>query len=68
MVFKIFVVWIQPNLIAPLFNEFKQISNPNIVLELKNLAEKINFSLTKILLMNESSRSAHMNAYFYGLG
>jgi STE24 endopeptidase len=28
----------------------------------------MNFSLTKILLMNESSRSAHMNAYFYGLG
>jgi STE24 endopeptidase len=60
--------WIHPNLIAPLFNEFKPLSNQSVIFHLNHLAEKVKFPLKKILWMNGSIRSAHSNAYFYGFG
>ena len=32
------------------------------------LAKKLNFPLTKILVVDQSTRSSHSNAYFYGFG
>lgn len=60
--------WIHPNFIAPLFNEFKPLSNQAVITHLNHLAEKVKFPLKKILWMNGSIRSAHSNAYFYGFG
>ncbi len=66
LIVTILLGWIHPNLIAPLFNEFKPLSNSNIISNVNYLAQKLNFPLKKILYMNESVRSAHSNAYFYG--
>lgn len=68
LVVTILLGWIHPNLIAPLFNQFKELADQNVISRLSHLAEKVSFPLKKILWMNGSVRSAHSNAYFYGFG
>jgi STE24 endopeptidase len=60
--------FIHPNLIAPFFNEFKQLANRDVSLHLKYLAEKVKFPLKNIKWNNSRSVAAHSNAYFYGFG
>ena len=71
-IFSLFVTillnFIHPNLIAPLFNEFKPLANRDVSSSLKHLAEKVQFPLKNIKWINGNSVAAHSNAYFYGFG
>jgi STE24 endopeptidase len=66
--FNIFVLWLYPTAIAPLFNKFKPLDNPEIAQRIQNLAKRCGFSLSGLFVMDGSKRSAHGNAYFTGFG
>ena len=55
-----------PIFIAPLFNEFKKLSDLKIIEVVNNLSKRTNFSVSNIYVMDGSKRSAHSNAYFTG--
>lgn len=57
-----------PNVIAPLFNTFTPLPESSPVYpRVKSLAARLNFPLGQIWVIDGSKRSAHSNAYFYGL-
>lgn len=57
-----------PNVIAPMFNTFTPLPETSPVYpRIKSLAAKLNFPLGQIWVIDGSKRSAHSNAYFYGL-
>ena len=67
ILFNIFILYAYPIFIAPLFNEFKKLSDTAIIEVVDNLSKRTNFSVSNIYVMDGSRRSAHSNAYFTGL-
>lgn len=55
-------------LIAPLFNKFYQLAEGSLKLRLKKLAERLKFKIRSVLIVDNSRRSSHSNAYFSGFG
>ncbi|MHC8441474.1 MAG: M48 family metallopeptidase [Candidatus Eutrophobiaceae bacterium] len=66
--FSLFMMWAWPAFIAPLFNRFRPLENPELEQRIIALLERNGFSSSGILVMDGSSRSTHGNAYFTGLG
>ena len=66
VLFNIFILYAYPIFIAPLFNEFKKLSDKSIIGVVNSLSKKTNFSVSNIYVMDGSKRSAHSNAYFTG--
>ena len=66
ILFNIFILYAYPIFIAPLFNEFKKLSDKSIIGVVNSLSKKTNFSVSNIYVMDGSKRSAHSNAYFTG--
>ena len=64
----IILTWLHPNLIAPLFNNFTELKKDDLRARIFALAQKNDISLGNILVMHSSMRSAHSNAYLYGIG
>ena len=64
--FNISVIYLFPILISPLFNSFKKIDDEKIISVIKNLANKTNFNISNVYVMDGSKRSNHSNAYFTG--
>lgn len=62
------LTWIHPNLIAPLFNKFIELKDDDLKMRIYTIAEKNSIKISNIYVMNSSVRSAHSNAYLYGLG
>jgi STE24 endopeptidase len=60
------LLWIYPTWIAPLFNKFTPLEEGPLRTAIEELAKKVGFPLTKIFVVDGSTRSAHSNAYFYG--
>ncbi|CBZ49998.1 putative peptidase family M48 domain-containing protein [Neospora caninum Liverpool] len=60
------MMFIYPNLIAPLFNKFEPLKDEELRGKICDLAKKLDFPLTKLYEMDNSKRSGHSNAYFYG--
>lgn len=54
-------------LIQPLFNKLEPLQDGEVKEKTESLAKKLNFPLSKLWVMDGSKRSAHSNAYFYGL-
>ena len=65
-VFSLFLMTIFPEYIAPLYNKYTPIEEGPIYDAIKNLADRVQFPLTKLFVVDGSQRSAHSNAYFYG--
>ena len=65
--FSIFVSWIYPTLLAPVFNKFSPLPEGDLKNRIFELAKKINFRTSGIFVMDASKRSSHGNAYFTGL-
>jgi len=59
-------MWIYPNLIQPLFNEFKSLQDASLKEKIEALAAEVSFPLTKLFQIDGSKRSGHSNAYFFG--
>ena len=66
--FSLFVTFIAPTVIAPLFNKFSPLDNPEIRERVCSLLERCGFKVKSLMVMDGSRRSAHGNAYFTGFG
>lgn len=66
--FQFFIIWLWPTVIAPLFNKFSPLDNPELALGIKQLVEDAGFHSSGVFVMDASKRSSHGNAYFTGLG
>ena len=66
--FGLLMVVIYPAWIAPLFNRFQPLENPELVQRVTALMQRCGFSARGLYVMDGSRRSAHANAYFTGFG
>lgn len=66
--FMLLMIWIFPNWIAPLFNEFKPLNNEQLRDKIEQLLSRCGFNSNGIFVMDGSKRSSHGNAYFTGIG
>ncbi|MER1939628.1 M48 family metallopeptidase [Castellaniella sp. FW104-16D08] len=66
--FNLLVLWLYPSFIAPLFNRFTPLDDPELSQRIHALAKRCHFGLSGLFVMDGSRRSAHGNAYFTGFG
>lgn len=66
--FNLLLVWLFPTFIAPIFNKFTPLDDPEVSGRIKHLMERCGFSVDGLYVMDGSKRSAHGNAYFTGFG
>merc|ERR1712232_235763 len=52
----------------PLFNKYEPLEEGNLKKEIYALAEKLNYPLKKLFVMDGSKRSSHSNAFMFGFG
>ncbi len=67
MAVQLFVLWLYPTVIAPLFNRFAPLPDGPLRQRLVNLAETAGFAHRGLYVMDASRRSGHSNAYFTGI-
>ena len=65
--FQIFMLWLYPAVIAPLFNRFTPLPEGPLRERLVALAEAAGFRHRGLFVMDASRRSGHSNAYFTGI-
>jgi STE24 endopeptidase len=68
MIFNLMILWLYPSFIAPLFNRFTPLDDPELSQRIHALAQRCHFGLSGLFVMDGSRRSAHGNAYFTGFG
>lgn len=66
--FQLFLMWIAPTVILPLFNKFEPMPEGSLRDSIEAMAERCDFPLTEISVMDGSRRSTKANAYFTGFG
>jgi STE24 endopeptidase len=66
-VFSLFVSWLFPAVLAPMFNKFTPLAPGPLHDQIFALARKVRFKASKVFIMDASRRSSHGNAYFTGL-
>ncbi|KAK2748299.1 hypothetical protein FQN57_000957 [Myotisia sp. PD_48] len=64
---QLFAITIYPIAILPLFNKLSPLEPGPLKQMVETLAKKLNFPLKELYVIDGSKRSAHSNAYFYGL-
>ena len=65
--FQLFLMWLYPAVIAPLFNRFTPLPDGPLRERLEVLARDAGFQNRGLFVMDASRRSGHSNAYFTGL-
>jgi len=70
LVFSLFLMYISPYVIEPLFNKFTPISQEyeGLVEKIKQMFSKVGIKVSRVFQMDASKRSKHTNAYFTGIG
>ena len=66
LVVQLVLLTIYPTLLAPLFNKFTPLQEGELKDKINALAKRNDFPLTKLFVVDGSTRSSHSNAYFYG--
>ena len=66
--FSLFIMWVYPSLIAPIFNKFEPLEEGDTLDRIKQLLQRCGFSSNGIFVIDGSKRSSHGNAYFSGFG
>lgn len=66
--FSLALTYIAPTWIMPLFNKFEPLPEGELKTEIHSMAEKCEFPLKEVTVMDGSKRSAKSNAFFTGLG
>ena len=66
--FNLFILAVYPTWIAPLFNKFLPLNDPQLKDRIERLLEKCGFKVQGLMVMDGSRRSSHGNAYFTGFG
>jgi STE24 endopeptidase len=65
--FSIFLAWVFPTFLAPLFNKFSPLPEGELKEKIRELAARIDFPAGDVSVMDASKRSSHGNAYFTGV-
>jgi len=68
LIFTVFIMYISPYVIEPLFNKFTAIEEEELVEKIREIMQKIGIRVSRVFKMDASKRSHHTNAYFKGLG
>jgi len=66
LITSLFMMTIYPDFIAPLFDRYDRLPDGDLRTGIEKLAASIEFPLTKLYVVDGSTRSNHSNAYFYG--
>lgn len=66
--FSLFMMFISPYVIEPLFNKFEPVVEEGLEGEIRAMMEKAGLKVGKVMKMDASRRSKHSNAYFTGIG
>ena len=66
--YQLFVIWIAPNVIMPLFNKFTPLEDETLKERVSRLMARAGFTAKGFFVMDGSRRSAHSNAFFTGFG
>ena len=64
---QMFAITIYPIFILPLFNKLSPLEDGELKTGVEGLARRLEFPLRELYVIDGSKRSAHSNAYFYGL-
>ncbi|KAH9904724.1 peptidase family M48-domain-containing protein [Xylariomycetidae sp. FL2044] len=64
---QVFMITVYPIVILPLFNKLSPLQEGKLKSDTEALAKKLNFPLHELFVIDGSKRSAHSNAYFFGL-
>lgn len=64
----VFVMYLSPYVIEPLFNKFTPIADQNLEARIKSVMGKAGLAVSRVFTMDASRRSTHSNAYFTGIG
>lgn len=65
---SIFMMYISPYVIEPLFNKFTPIEDEEIEGSIRDLMRKVGIKISRVFKIDASKRSTHTNAYFTGIG
>jgi STE24 endopeptidase len=68
LAFNVFMVAVYPTWIAPLFNRFSPVQDPELKERVEHLMARCGFKVKGLMVMDGSRRSSHGNAYFTGFG
>ena len=68
LVFGIFMMYISPYVIEPLFHKFTPIEDEELESDIRELMEKVGVKVSRVFRMDASKRTRHTNAYFTGIG
>ena len=68
VVYQLFVMWLAPSVIMPLFNKFQPLEDASLKDRIVALMQRTGFQAEGFFVMDGSRRSAHSNAFFTGLG
>jgi STE24 endopeptidase len=68
LLFSIFLLYVSPYVIEPLFNKFSPIENDTLEERIKEVMSRIGLKINRVFTMDASKRSSHSNAYFTGIG
>jgi STE24 endopeptidase len=66
-VLQLFMITVYPIFILPLFNKLSPLEDGELKTSVEKLASSFKFPLEHLYVIDGSKRSAHSNAYFYGL-
>jgi STE24 endopeptidase len=66
--FTVFLTYIQPVVIDPLYNHFKPLSDGHLKHEILKLADKANIPADNVYEVDMSKKTNEMNAYVNGIG
>ena len=67
-VFSILMMTIIPVFIMPLFNKYEPLPEGDLKTRIYKLADRLQYPLTKLFVMDGSKRSSHSNAFMFGFG
>ncbi len=66
--FSLFMMFISPYLIEPLFNKFEPVTEEGLEDQIRIIMERAGLKVGRVMQMDASRRSRHSNAYFTGIG
>jgi len=67
-VFSLFVMYISPYVIEPLFFKFEPVKTEGLEAGIRSLMERAGLKVSRVFQVDASRRSRHSNAYFTGIG
>jgi STE24 endopeptidase len=66
--FSIFMMYVSPYFIEPLFNKFTPLEGGELEEHIRGLMKKAGLRVSRVFRIDASKRSRHTNAYFTGIG